>query len=179
MKTCSIEGCKEKHYGRGLCNKCYMKQYNEKYYQDNKEYHNKWMKKYNEDNKESMAKQQKQYNEDNREGIAEYQRQYDKTPKGKASIKAGNHNRRLLTKDLTKEIIQQVYKDNIKKFGTLTCYLCFKPIVLGDKRLKDSLEHLTPITRKGNNDFENLGIAHQSCNSKKGTKTLEEWKALK
>jgi len=72
---------------------------------------------------------------------------------------------------LTKEIIQRVYEDNIKKYGTLTCCLCFKPIEFG----KDSLEHLTPLSRGGSNNYDNLGIAHLVCNIRKQTKTLEEW----
>ena len=62
-------------------------------------------------------------------------------------------------------------EDNIKKYGTLTCVLCWKPVEFADS----SLEHLTPLSRGGSNDYENLGVAHRICNIKKGTKTLEEW----
>jgi len=40
---------------------------------------------------------------------------------------------------------------------------------------KDSLEHLTPLSRGGSNDYDNLGVAHFGCNSQKNTKTLDEW----
>ena len=53
----------------------------------------------------------------------------------------------------------------------MTCVLCFKPIEFGD----DALEHLTPLLRGGNNDFSNLGIAHQSCNKQKYIMILDEW----
>ena len=46
---------------------------------------------------------------------------------------------------LTIKIIQLVYEDNIKKFGTLTCYLCLKPI----KFSKEHLEHKIPLSRGG------------------------------
>jgi len=64
-------------------------------------------------------------------------------------------------------IIQRVYEDNIKKYGTLTCYLCLKPILFG----KDCIEHKIPYSRGGTNNYENLGVAHRSCNSKKHNKT--------
>ena len=69
------------------------------------------------------------------------------------------------------KLIQQVYEDNIKKYGTLTCYLCLKPIQFG----KDSLEHKTPLSRGGTHLYENLAIACQSCNSKKHIKTHKEY----
>ncbi len=106
---------------------------------------------------------------------SEYFKQYRKTPAGKANIKANRHNRRTLEKDLTREMVQRVYKDNITKYGVLTCYLCGKPIVDND----DCLEHSTPLSRGGTNNYNNLGIAHQSCNNQKYTKTLDEYYAKK
>ena len=76
--------------------------------------------------------------------------------------------------ELTSKTIQLVYEDNIKRFGTLTCYLCLKSIEFG----MDSLEHKTPLFRGGNNEYSNLAIAHKLCNSKKSTKTLEEYTLL-
>lgn len=72
------------------------------------------------------------------------------------------------------KIIQTVYEDNIKKYGTLTCYLCLKPIVFK----KDSLEHKIPLSRDGTNEYNNLAIAHISCNAKKHNKTEEEYKKI-
>ena len=69
------------------------------------------------------------------------------------------------------ECVQRVYEDNIKQYGTLTCYLCLKPIQFG----KDSVEHKIPISRGGQHIYNNLAIACVSCNSKKYTKTEEEW----
>lgn len=69
------------------------------------------------------------------------------------------------------EIIQNVYEDNIKKFGSLTCIYCLKKISFG----KDSIEHLLPLSRGGNNNYDNLAIACRPCNSSKGNKTISEW----
>jgi 5-methylcytosine-specific restriction endonuclease McrA len=79
------------------------------------------------------------------------------------------------------KVIQQVYEDNIKKYGTLTCYLCLKPIEFG----LDELEHKIPISRKEEfpgvdiNGKDNLDIAHKSCNCGKKDKTVEEYLAGK
>lgn len=73
--------------------------------------------------------------------------------------------------DITTADIQRVYENNIKRFGTLTCYLCKKSIKFG----QDSIDHKLPITRGGNNSQENLDIAHRACNSRKNNRTFEEY----
>lgn len=74
--------------------------------------------------------------------------------------------------ELSMKTIQMLYEDNIKKYGTLTFYLCSAPISFGN----DSFEHKTPISRGGTNEYNNLAIACRNCNSKKGTKTEEEYR---
>ena len=71
-------------------------------------------------------------------------------------------------------VIQRVYEDNIKQYGTLTCYLCLKSVGFGE----DNLEHKMPISRGGDNEYANLAIAHKSCNCKKHNKTEEEYRKL-
>ena len=72
-------------------------------------------------------------------------------------------------------VIQKVYEENIKRFGTLTCYLCLLPIEFG----KDCIEHKIPLSRGGNSEFINLHVSCRSCNCKKHSKTLEEYQGLK
>ena len=162
-RVCSVEDCENKYQAKGLCRKHYHKQW----YQDNKKKQLNQSKQWREDNSEY----QEQYYQDNKEWHAKQMKKYHKTPAGRAVVKASSTNRRALTKDLTKEIVQRVYEDNIKKYGTLTCILCGKPVEFTDS----SLEHLMPLSRGGSNNYENLGIAHNSCNKRKGTKTLGEW----
>lgn len=81
------------------------------------------------------------------------------------------HNRKTQGIRLTREILQRVYEDNIKQYGTLTCYLCLKQIKFG----KDSLEHKIPISRGGTNFYSNLDIAHIKCNISKANKTVKEY----
>lgn len=70
------------------------------------------------------------------------------------------------------ETIQLVYEDNIKKYGTLTCYLCEDPIEFG----KDELEHKTPANKGGTNNYDNLAISCRLCNSLKYNRTEQEYK---
>lgn len=73
---------------------------------------------------------------------------------------------------LTIKLVQQVYEDNIKKYGTLTCYLCLQPIIFS----KDVLEHKIPLSRGGMNTYDNLDIACKNCNCKKWKRTEEEYR---
>ena len=72
---------------------------------------------------------------------------------------------------ITRETLQRIYEENIKKHGTLTCYLCLKSIQFGN----DHLEHKHPISRGGNNDFINLGVSCSKCNLSKHNKTEAEF----
>lgn len=71
---------------------------------------------------------------------------------------------------LTK-IIQRVYEDNIKKYGTLTCDYCKKEIPFG----KDNLEHKIPSSRGGKDEYNNLTISCATCNRRKRSMTAQEF----
>ena len=120
----------------------YMRRYCQLWRQNNKEKMNRWYKEY-------------YYNKPNKR-LLNQKRQFIKKGGGELSI----------------QTIQQVYEDNIKQFGTLTCYLCLKPIEFK----QDSIDHKIPLSRNGTNEYSNLAIAHRSCNSKKNIKTEKEYK---
>lgn len=143
-----------------------------KYYrEENKEKMSAWKKLYYQANKEKFSKYGKTYYQNNKEKISLRIKRWGYSENGKVSRKVSGHNRRALEKSLTKKIVSCVYRDNIKQYGVLTCVLCGGIIPFGE----DSLEHLIPLSRGGTNNYDNLGIAHLSCNLKKGTKTTEEW----
>lgn len=103
------------------------------------------------------------------EELREVKRKYRKS--NPSQFKAYDQNKRAKRKGLTASTIQMVYEDNIKKYGTLSCYLCLEPVPFG----KDHLEHKKPLARGGSNEYDNLAVACQSCNCKKHTKTYEEY----
>lgn len=82
--------------------------------------------------------------------------------------------RKLNTK-ITLDLIQMVYEDNIKQYGTLTCIYCFNSIPFG----QDTLEHKLPLSRGGTNEYNNLAIACRYCNIKKNRKTVKEFMETK
>ena len=72
---------------------------------------------------------------------------------------------------LTTKILQEVYEENIKKFGTLTCEYCSKDVSFGS----DTIDHRLPLARGGTNNKNNLAIACHACNSKKHLLTDDEF----
>lgn len=131
--------------------------YNKKYKREHKQYFDTYMKEYRIKNRDKLIGWRKEYKEKNKERV-------------KLSHKVSKHRRRSAGK-LSVKLLQSVYEDNIKKYGTLTCYLCEKPIPFG----QDNLEHKFPISRGGRNNYENLAVACALCNHKKKNKTLEEY----
>lgn len=99
------------------------------------------------------------------EGIAS-RIKWARSPLGRLYYKSQKSNRKIGLK-----VVQLVYDSNVKKYGRLTCYLCFLPIDFGN----DHLEHKTPISRGGGNTFENLDVSCAGCNRRKHTKTAEEF----
>lgn len=106
-----------------------------------------------------------------------YQKEYKKKwiVRNRLKCRLWNHRRRSLLRKLeilTFEIVKFVYDKNIEKYGSLTCYLCLNPI----RKKQDSIDHKLPLSRGGDNSFENLDVAHLSCNKMKHTKTEEEYR---
>lgn len=161
--------------------------WNKEWKAKNREKINIQAKQYRLENKEKIKERDRLYKLNNKEKVSEKSRVYYKKNKTKMLVQnkewAKQHplkmrmykkvhlSRRRALGYISLKIIQLLYEDNIKNFGTLTCILCNLPISFGD----DSLEHKIPISRGGNNDYSNLGITHKICNSRKNDKTLEEW----
>ena len=143
------------------------------------------LKVWRKNNPEKVKLQSKRTYQNNKDAIKAYVKKYRKIHKNynkeflkkwrhKNPLRAKTHyhKRRLLLRGLELKTIQQTYEDNIKQYGTLTCYLCELPIPFG----KDHLEHKTPLSRGGTNEYNNLAIACQHCNLSKSNKTEKEYK---
>ena len=116
----------------------------------------------------------KMYREKNKEKLLAYQKEkYRKLP-NKRLFNQQTCANRICPEKINIKTIQEVYEDNIKKYGTLTCYLCSEPIEFK----QDTLEHRVPISRGGSNIKSNLGISHRGCNSRKHNRTEEEYRIL-
>jgi hypothetical protein len=155
-----------------LANKDRLDEKNRNWYYNNKEKRAKSIKLWQDNNKEHHSSLCKKWRIENKEYHTKQKSDWKKRNKRRGVLYT--ERRRSLEARAGKislELIQRVYEDNIKKYGTLTCILCNKAIEFG----QDSLEHLTPLFRGGNNDYINLSVAHRKCNSAKGKKTLQEW----
>ena len=143
------------------------REYNRKYRQTHRDY----IRAYSRSRafKESLSR----YRKKNRLVIAEKIKTWRCNNKNRVRI--WNLRRRTNCPTISIGLAQRVYEDNINIHKTLTCYLCEKPIEFG----QDSLEHKIPVSRGGTNEYSNLAVAHISCNSAKGKKTLEEFLADK
>lgn len=151
---------REKHWnwkgGVQVDNPNYYKEYNRQYSKDhwkerkvkNKESDRLWRLK----NKEKYRLQLKKWRKNN--------------PQQVSIQKKSRRHRNLAAGPLPIKRIQAVYEENIKKYGTLTCYLCNKAIEFR----QDSLDHIVPLSKGGTNNRDNLAIAHRGCNSRKGNR---------
>ena len=133
-------------------------------------YKHNWYQKHRNKIKEKETYQKNKNNPIFVENRKKYKKQWCKN--NPIKMKVEYYKRRKLLKDLCVVVVQRVYEDNIKKYGTLTCYLCEKPIKFG----LDHLEHKTPLSRGGTNDYENLAVACRSCNCSKQDKTEKEYR---
>ena len=144
-------------------NKEKSKDYIKKYNQENKDKVSGYKIKHYSENKNTILRNRRIYYEENKEVIKKNRKI------NLIVVKAYNARRRIWKSDFKTSIVQLVYEDNIKKYGTLTCYLCLKQIEFG----KDHLEHKTPLSRGGTNEYNNLAVACQKCNCRKNKKTEE------
>ena len=97
-------------------------------------------------------------------------RRFEQSEKGRrAQQRKGALRRNRST--FAKNLIQMVYEDNIKRYGTLTCYLCGLSVEFGN----DHLEHKVPLSKGGKHEYCNLEVACSYCNLSKGSKDLEDF----
>jgi HNH endonuclease len=74
----------------------------------------------------------------------------------------------------TRELINAKWESSDK-----TCCLCGTRIddtLSSPHPMSPTLEHLTPISRGGTHNLDNIDFAHRACNTKKGPKTLDEFR---
>ena len=152
-------------------NKVRLAKLRKKYYLLNRDKLNAYRREFYRKNREHELEVKRQYFQNNKKLIYKKHKKWAKTLNGRMFLKKKSAQETTKKKDLTVAIVRQVYEDNIKKFGVLTCYLCLNPISAN----KDHLEHKTPFVRGGTNARENLGVSCPGCNCRKKDKTEEEF----
>src|ERR1035437_6560229 len=122
----------------------HSKTYREKNPDSNKEFYSKYKQDplWVEEQRANGRVRGKVYYQKNKDKICIKNKERSKLPIVKMQKQASSHRRRIGTLTLNKNVVQQVYEENIKKYSTLTCELCLKPVAFGD----DHLEHFHPVS---------------------------------
>lgn len=66
--------------------------------------------------------------------------------------------------------VERVSRREVYRRGDGACYMCRKPIEFENMHL----EHVIPLSRGGEHSYRNCRPSCESCNLRKGSKTLEE-----
>jgi 5-methylcytosine-specific restriction endonuclease McrA len=71
--------------------------------------------------------------------------------------------------------VREARKDTLRKMQANQCCWCGKQMQSEkvDKWDYETIEHLTPVSKGGRNNMENLALAHKKCNEERGTKDRE------
>lgn len=147
--------------------------YSRAYYHAHRQKSAETSKEYRRTHKQEIKQASVRYYLLNREQILAAKKQYHKEhPECSIATRENRRARAEKASRLTLRVVQEAYERNIKKYGTLTCYLCGEAIRFG----QDSLEHKIPLSRNGTHDIDNLDIAHCSCNASKHNKTEAEYR---
>ena len=99
----------------------------------------------------------KQWKKDNKDKVRIYKKKYRMLKRNAGEI--------------TVSTIREIYSLNKEKYGSFKCELCGNKI--SEKEI--SLDHKTPLSRGGDNSKENLWVTDNFCNSKKNSKTVQEY----
>ena len=134
------------------------------YYQENKEEISKYDKKYNKAHKKEKSEYNKKYTEEHREKKAEYDKEYNQTDKGRTAYRKSRQKRRAQKTENEHEDYD--FEAICAKYGDI-CVGCG----CADQPL--TVDHVIPISKGGADAAHNIQPLCQSCNSHKGTKTID------
>ena len=155
-----------------------------KYYQKNEEK----IKKYRQKNKEKISENKKKYYQKNEEKIKKYrQKNEDKIKKyrqenkeklrenakkwcqkNKEKVRLYVHTRRTRKNNATGTYTMKQIKE-LRKISEGMCNGWKRqPHLVGEENL--TIDHITPLSKGGNNDISNVQLLCKSCNSSKGVK---------
>jgi 5-methylcytosine-specific restriction endonuclease McrA len=74
------------------------------------------------------------------------------------------HIKARLRNGIRKSRRESLYRIRQKLLGVVRCFVCGGIV----KKEHATLEHITPLSKGGTDDWENLAISHADCNAKRG-----------
>ena len=147
------------------------KEYNRKWYVQNREHQIEASRKWYEENQEYCRERRRKYREKNRDRILKYNNEWLKTEKGRACMQRVNTTRRARVNGVISTLTAEEWKDILRQYN-YKCAYCGRSILdLPDGLVRD---HVIPICRGGDNTKENIVPACSGCNSSKGVRLVDE-----
>lgn len=186
MRICEIDGCDNRHSGKGLCSVHYSQQYRK----ENKEKIAESARRYNKTHFLENKKRKQAYRQKNIEKIKQYEQEYRKknaqelfekrkimnqyhkeyskkwAEANKSKRRNGESKRRVKKHENGVFLILQ---KEIDKILNSPCAIC------GCKN-RIELDHIVPISRGGRHSVGNLQPLCKSCNVSKNNKFMIEFK---
>ena len=134
---------------------------NRKRYKDNPEKIRARSRKRYKDNPEKARARSRKRRLDNPEKVAECNKKYYQTFKGRLTMKRSSMKRRAHG-IIEKGAISKLITENVLKYGSIGCEKC-------KEKCPDNyhIDHIMPISKGGNNDYNNLQILCAYCNLSK------------
>lgn len=132
----------------------------------NKERNNKMSREYYAAHKEDILKGNKIWRDKNPQRIKELSKQYKKDHPEETRV--ANQKRRSRIAGATGECTIAQWR-KLKDAYHHTCPSCLR----SEPRIILTVDHIIPITRKGNNDIDNIQPLCKGCNSSKGAKIIK------
>jgi 5-methylcytosine-specific restriction endonuclease McrA len=132
------------------------------YYQDNKERIQSVHRKYREENKEKVKLSNLRYRIEQDAFVKKSKRIYKKTLKGKANAIMNQIKRNNQLKNVVYTLTADQWEE-IKKLQNYTCLHCGK----SEPEIKLTMDHIIPISKRGDHTKENIQGLCRSCNARK------------
>lgn len=144
-------------------NKEHDKKYRKEYYKNNISKIRKYSKEYYAKNREIEIEKSRKWREENPEKVKLQQKLYARNNPHKIHAKGAK--RRASLRNVKVENVNRV-----KVYGRDKgiCGICGFKVKFSEM----TLDHIIPLSKGGNHSYENIQLAHLSCNSSKGTKIL-------
>jgi len=156
---------------KGICKKCYNREYGREYNQNNRESISARGREYYQNNRESIIARSREYRRANRESTSARLRAHQKANPELYQAAAARRRVRIETGMSAEDRSASVEWRRFLKH--CPCFYC------GEFAEVTHVDHMLPLSRGGTDHWHNLQQSCQKCNLSKGTKTAEEFQAAK